>query len=644
MLREQLREALQEAREALEGMTGGGLEESGKEEPIGLEAHSAAADLGAGSAAAAPPAQPASQPRTAQPGTGNARIHPASRYALEQPDFAALAARYPALRPHLRWPGGAGQRAVGAESAGAVAGSSCEQAAGPGRPTINFGSTEACRALTAALLDADFGIVWDVPPGQLVPPLTNRANYIHWLEDLLALSAPPGEVVGLDIGCGANLIYPLLGAAIAGWRFVAADVTSVALAWAARNREANSRLAPLIDVRRVAMQPEQRAFHRRAAAADAAGADTAGADVAGADAVDGAEDAAAAEAHGADGSRGGTQSGDGETAVANGDAAAAASSAGVRRAERPAGSGIVSSALEQGEQVAFCMCNPPFFASAEEASANPATAYGGTAEEMVYPGERPGGELAFVTAMIEDSLKLRGQVHWYTTMVGKKATLKAARTLLYRHGVRVLRTTEFAQGKTSRWGLAWSFAADPTAASAPLPRFPAASTGASAGRQEASQGRDEPQRGQQRQRAADAPALRPTRRVSCQVQGAAAAGGAMLEAVEQSLRQQGLDCRLNKASFTMRATYQPSAEEAAEAAEAASRAAKRPRQPAQQGGSGGAPPGPWAAELQLFMQHAGMFVLTATLDRATPDAAQRWFAGVMGGVRRALATRWKVSA
>jgi len=47
------------------------------------------------------------------------------------------------------------------------------------------------RQLTAALLEADFGVRgWWVPDGHLVPPVTNRANYIHWLEDLLALSSP----------------------------------------------------------------------------------------------------------------------------------------------------------------------------------------------------------------------------------------------------------------------------------------------------------------------------------------------------------------------------------------------------------------------------------------------------------------------
>jgi 23S rRNA (adenine1618-N6)-methyltransferase len=49
------------------------------------------------------------------------------------------------------------------------------------------------RELTRALLAHDFGIEWWLPDGHLVPPVTNRANYINWLEDLLGLSAPQGE-------------------------------------------------------------------------------------------------------------------------------------------------------------------------------------------------------------------------------------------------------------------------------------------------------------------------------------------------------------------------------------------------------------------------------------------------------------------
>lgn len=41
-------------------------------------------------------------------------------------------------------------------------------------------------------------------------------------------------------------------------------------------------------------------------------------------------------------------------------------------------------------------------------------------------------------------------------MVGKKSTLRDLRLLLQQRGVRVVRTTEFFQGRTSRWALAWS--------------------------------------------------------------------------------------------------------------------------------------------------------------------------------------------
>lgn len=54
--------------------------------------------------------------------------------------------------------------------------------------------------------------------------------------------------MGLDIGCGANLIYPLLGAAQHGWRFVGADITDVAIAGARANLASNPHLAPLIEV------------------------------------------------------------------------------------------------------------------------------------------------------------------------------------------------------------------------------------------------------------------------------------------------------------------------------------------------------------------------------------------------------------
>ena len=65
----------------------------------------------------------------------------------------------------------------------------------------------------------------------------------------------------------------------------------------------------------------------------------------------------------------------------------------------------------------------------------------GTLDEMVCPG----GELAFVSQMVKDSMQLQARVHWYTSMVGKKATVKALRRMLHDSKGTALRTTEFVQ-------------------------------------------------------------------------------------------------------------------------------------------------------------------------------------------------------
>lgn len=89
----------------------------------------------------------------------------------------------------------------------------------------------------------------------------------------------------------------------------------------------------------------------------------------------------------------------------------------------------------------FLRCNPPFFSSISEADSNPNTACGGTEAEMIFPG----GELAFILNMIEDSVRLGARIHWYSSMVGKKVTLKAIRKELHSRHVTAIRTTEFAQ-------------------------------------------------------------------------------------------------------------------------------------------------------------------------------------------------------
>ena len=58
-----------------------------------------------------------------------------------------------------------------------------------------------------------------------------------------------GLTHGLDIGCGANLIYCLLGAKICGWKMVGLDISEEAEQGAEENLAENPELLELIEVR-----------------------------------------------------------------------------------------------------------------------------------------------------------------------------------------------------------------------------------------------------------------------------------------------------------------------------------------------------------------------------------------------------------
>ena len=107
------------------------------------------------------------------------------------------------------------------------------------------------KALNRALLKAVYGLAhWDLPEGYLCPPIPGRADYVHHLADLLGGAKGAGVRV-LDLGTGANLIYPLLGHAEYGWTFVGTDIDPRALASAAAIVAANG-LGKAIELRRQA--------------------------------------------------------------------------------------------------------------------------------------------------------------------------------------------------------------------------------------------------------------------------------------------------------------------------------------------------------------------------------------------------------
>lgn len=122
-----------------------------------------------------------------------------------------------------------------------------------GRQSVNFSSPEAVRLLNHALLNNWYQYRWHLAEGHLCPPIPGRADYLHYLADLLINDAPNldhKKVSALDIGCGANCIYPLIGYAEYGWRFTGTDINSASISGAQQIIELNPGLQRAIRLRK----------------------------------------------------------------------------------------------------------------------------------------------------------------------------------------------------------------------------------------------------------------------------------------------------------------------------------------------------------------------------------------------------------
>ncbi|XP_070685370.1 RNA N(6)-adenosine-methyltransferase mettl16 [Pempheris klunzingeri] len=282
----------------------------------------------------------------------NKSMHPRNRYKDKPPDFGYLASKYPDFQQHVH-------------------------TSLIGRPIVNFKEPEAVRALTCTLLKEDFGLTIEIPLERLIPTVPLRLNYIHWVEDLIDGQKQPRR--GIDIGTGASCIYPLLGATMNGWYFLATEVDDICFDYAKRNVEQNN----LSDLIKVVKVPQKT---------------------------------------------------------------------------------LLMDALKEETEIVydFCMCNPPFFANQLEAkgvnSRNsrrppPSSVNTGGVTEIMAEG----GELEFVKRIIHDSLQLKKRLRWYSCMLGKKCSLTPLKEELRKQGVPKVTHTEFCQGRTMRWALAWSF-------------------------------------------------------------------------------------------------------------------------------------------------------------------------------------------
>lgn len=272
----------------------------------------------------------------------------------------------------------------------------------PGGISIDFANPDSVKALNAALLSHYYHIhLWDLPQGYLCPPVPGRADYIHHIADLLAADSgdiPTGKQVrGLDIGVGANVIYPIIGSQSYGWQFVGSDCHQASLAFARLIVKANPALRPLLKIREQ-KDPEQ--IFAGIIAPDEQFT----------------------------------------FSMCN-----------------PPFYGSEKQALEVNQLKTDKLKRHKDKRSGkgqqQATSGQDQRNFAGQANELYCDG----GELAFIRRMIEQSADYANQVDWFTTLVSNKENLKPIYQYLQKCGVKEYKTVPMAQGQKQSRFVAWCF-------------------------------------------------------------------------------------------------------------------------------------------------------------------------------------------
>jgi 23S rRNA (adenine1618-N6)-methyltransferase len=124
-----------------------------------------------------------------------------------------------------------------------------------GDDSVDFSNPAAVKLLNKALLNHYYGIKhWEFPERNLCPPIPGRADYLHYIADLLGSSnfgnIPKGsKIIGYDIGMGANCIYPIIGVIEYDWNFIGSDIDAKSVKSAQNIVDSNPSLKGKIDCR-----------------------------------------------------------------------------------------------------------------------------------------------------------------------------------------------------------------------------------------------------------------------------------------------------------------------------------------------------------------------------------------------------------
>lgn len=259
-----------------------------------------------------------------------------------------------------------------------------------GNLTVNFSIPKAVKLLNKALLEHFYDVKnWDIPDENLCPPIPGRADYVHYIADLLGATLkeiPKGSSVkGLDIGTGANLVYPLIAHQSYGWEMLGTDINKKSLENAQKILDENPDISENIQLK---FQSDSQF--------------------------------------------------------------------------------IFKNILNSEDKFAFSMCNPPFHDSEESAMKGnlrktknlkkskvqkPNLNFGGQESELWCEG----GELAFISKMIEESAMYSTQILWFTCLVSKKDNLFKLNSLLKKVKAVEVKTIDMSQGQKVSRILAWTF-------------------------------------------------------------------------------------------------------------------------------------------------------------------------------------------
>ncbi|MEZ9698713.1 23S rRNA (adenine(1618)-N(6))-methyltransferase RlmF [Vibrio sp. 10N.261.46.E12] len=287
-----------------------------------------------------------------------------------------------------------------------------------GEDTINFSDPLAVKLLNKALLAHHYGVKhWDIPAGYLCPPIPGRADYIHRVADILN-SDGQGEpynhasVKALDIGVGANCIYPIIGTTEYKWRCTGTDVDPVSIKTANFIAESNANLKGKIRAR---LQADSESIFKGVIKDN--------------------------ERY--------------DVTICNPPFHSSLEEA-EKGSQRKLDNLAANRAKKAGQSFKPEKNKHTFKLDKSAKQDKPTLNFGGQKAELWCPG----GEAAFIMKMARESQLFATQVLWFTTLISKKDNVDMVRSELGKLRAKQVKVVEMSQGqKVSRF-IAWTFMDD----------------------------------------------------------------------------------------------------------------------------------------------------------------------------------------